>query len=109
MENFDINTPVSVENLGNSAIVLTKMPALSISGHYGMLRIYSINLKNLDLASLCIMSLTDFSGKFYNTASFNVENITLSAGIFTSFGDDHSEFKLYGEQWGLNQGIEIVF
>ncbi|MGC8765491.1 MAG: hypothetical protein ACP5QT_06365 [Brevinematia bacterium] len=109
VKNYNADNAISSGNLGISASILGKKEYLSFSQHYGMLRIYSMSLKNFDLASLFLLSLTDLSGRFYNSISYNIGNITLSGEVFITFGDEYSEFMLYGEKWELNLDCEIVF
>lgn len=106
---FDKTNPVSIGNLGNSAKIIQSKGSLSLSQHYGMLRLYSLNLENFEFASLLISSLTDFSGRFCNSVYYNVENITLGGEVFIAYGEPYSEFMLYGEKWGIGLKVEVVF
>ncbi len=108
VKNFDKTNPVSIWKVGNSARIIESKGSLSLSQHYGMLRLYSLNLENFEIASLVILSLTDFSGRFCNSIYYNFENITLGGEMFVAYGEPYSEFMLYGEKWGVMLKIEIV-
>ncbi|MGC8771699.1 MAG: hypothetical protein ACP5Q5_10670 [Brevinematia bacterium] len=109
VKNFDKTNPVSIWNVGNSARIIESKGSLSLSQHYGMLRLYSLNLENFELASLVISSLTDFSGRFCNLVYYNIENITLGGEVFVAYGEPYREFMLYGEKWGIGLKAEVVF
>jgi len=106
---YNKNNPVSLLNLGNVANFMAKNSFPSFSRHYGMMRLYSIGIKNWEASSLCILSLSDLSGKLNNSVEYNLENINIGGSFFFSFGDDYSEFKLYGDVWGVSLYVEVCF
>jgi len=73
------------------------------------MRLYSIGIKNWEASSLCILSLSDLSGKLNNSVEYKLENINIGGSFFFSFGDDYSEFKLYGDMWGVSFYVEVCF
>ncbi len=109
INNYNTENPISIFNLSQIATLLKYNTFPSLCQHYGMLRIYSLGIKNLELASLCILSLVDFSSRLNNSIEYYVDNIAIGGEFSLTFGDEYLEFKLYGELWSVSLYCRISF
>ncbi len=95
-------------NLGILMDLMQNNESLNLCQHYGFVRISNPPSEQLVLSATTVMNLQDLSGLEIFSADYTGWNYAeLSGGLTLGFGDDYSEFRLFGQDWSINIELKL--